>query len=53
MDMAKKLTVSEQKKMLAERLAKSGSGSKRPAAATGGDSTPTHPKKREMGIVIH
>lgn len=50
--MARKLTVLEQKQMLAERLAKSGSGSKCPTAQIGGDDSP-HPKKRATGIVIH
>lgn len=38
--MAKKLTVVELRKMLTERLAKFGSGSKRPIAITGGDILP-------------
>lgn len=49
--MAKKLTVIEQKKMLAERLTRSGSGKKCPTVAIGGDGCP-HLKKRAPGIVI-
>lgn len=49
--MVKKLTIIEQKKMFAERLARFGLGRKHPVAVTGGGSSPL-PKKRATGIVI-
>lgn len=49
--MAKKLTVVQQKKMLAKRLAKSESGSKWPTPV-GGDNAHC-PAKRAAGVIIH